>query len=368
MGQKEIRQPAGDPWGVRRITSTAKPEPVPATASRTVVLALNSATRAPQFEALAEHLPIEVRHREFSFPWEEIAARRSGRLSAGGVAPVDLQGACADVEVIFGFFLPRELTRFAPRLRWVETPAAGSDHLRGTGVLDSGIAVTTVGSALAPMVAEHAFALLLALCRNLPDAVEAQARAEWRKGVVRELFGQCMAIVGLGRIGLAVARAAKAFGMRVVGTRRHQGMPPEHVDRVYHHGELVPMLAEADVVVLALPTTQETLGLIGDAELGAMKPGAYLINVARGAVIDEAALVRALGMGRLGGAGLDVFIEEPLPPGSPLWRLPNVLITPHSAVDTASRLDRAVAHFGENLARYFAGEPLRDQVDWQRGY
>jgi phosphoglycerate dehydrogenase-like enzyme len=337
-------------------------------ARRTVVLALNSTAEAAQFEALAQRLPVDVRHRDFRFPWEEIAARRSGVSSTGGVAPVELQSACADAEVIFGFYLPRDLTQFAPRLRWVETPAAGSDHLRSTGVIESGITVTTAGSALAPMVAEHAFALLLGLCRNLPEAVQAQSRAEWRKTVVRELFGQCIAVVGLGRIGLAVARVAKAFGMRVIGIRRHAGPPPEHVDRMFQRGELIQMLAEADVVVLALPATSETVGLIGDAELAAMKPGAYLINVARGVVVDEAALVRAIRLGRLAGVGLDVFTEEPLPPDSHLWHQPNVLITPHTAVDTASRLERTVTHFGENLARYCSGEPLRDQVDWQRGY
>ena len=293
-------------------------------------------------------------------PWEEIAARRAGVLE-GTSAPPQLEAELRDAEVIFGFALPMHLADLAPALRWVETPAAGFDQLNGTGILERDVAVTTVGSVFAPWVAEHVFALLFALRRRLDEFRVQQQRHDWQLLEVHELADATMAVIGLGRIGQAVARAAQAFGMRVVGMRR-SGTKPEHVDRLYPREALHAMLGEADVVVLAVAGTAETANLIGAAELATMRPTACLINVARGIVLDEAALAEALADGRPAGAALDVFVREPLPADSPLWGLPNVVITPHAAVNVPAKLRRSVEHFAANLTRFCAGEPLEGEV------
>ena len=333
--------------------------------ARRVVLVFNLAAHAPLLTERAHDLPVDVRHIAFDLPWEEIAARRAGPVDGGTDAPPAVGAALRDAEVVLGFALPARAAQLAPALRWVETPATGFDQLNGTGVLERrAIAVTTVGPLFAPWVTEHAFALLFGLARRLEMFSTAQRRGEWiGRGVeVRELRDATMAVVGLGNIGQAIARAAKAFGMRVIGTRRRVDDVPPAVDRVYSRAALHAMLGEADVVVLAVAGTPDTVGLIGAAELAAMRPEALLINVSRGMVVDEAALAEALAGGRIAGAGLDVFVREPPPADSPLWTLPNVLLTPHIAVNVPSKLRRCVEHFADNLHRYCAGDPLADRV------
>ncbi len=335
------------------------------TASRhVVVVVFNAADHAGRLEELTRELPVRIRHVTFQLPWDEIAARRAGIAEGSAAVPMEVKSALPDAEVILGFGLPLRLTTLAPRLRWVETPATGFDQLTGTGVLESDIAVTTVGGLFAPWVAEHVFALLFAMWRRLGDYRDAQGRREWmgrEKGGVRALRDATMAIVGLGNIGQAVARIARTFGMRVFGTRRGT-QRPEHVDRLFPRQQLHAMLADADVVVLAVAGTPETVNLIGAAELAAMQAHACLINVSRGIVLDEAALAQALHQGRLAGAALDVFVREPLPADSPLWGAPNLVITPHIAVDVPAKLRRCVEHFAENLQRYCAGQALCDRV------
>jgi len=329
------------------------------------VVAFDVGAHAARLAELTRDLPVEIRHVAFALPWEEIAARRAGRFATGTEATPEAAAALRDADAVLGFGLPLRTAALAPALRWVETPATGFDQLNGTGVLERrDIAVTTIGGLFAPWVAEHVFALLLGLWRQIDRFAAAQARREWTgRGVeVRELRGATMAIVGLGNIGQAVARAASAFGMRVIGTRQRVGDVPPGVERVYPRAELHAMLGEADVVVLAVAGTPETVRMIGAAELAAMRRDAVLINVARGIVVDEAALAEALAAGHIGGAGLDVFVQEPLPADSPLWTLPNVLITPHIAVNVPSKLRRCVEHFAENLRRFCAGEPLRDPI------
>jgi phosphoglycerate dehydrogenase-like enzyme len=330
------------------------------------VVVFNAAPHAARLAELTHELPIEIHHAAFDVPWEEIAARRAGRIARGSEATPQIAAALRDAEVVFGFALPFGLAALVPPLRWVETPATGFDQLNGTGVLERAeVAVTTVGGLFAPWVAEHVFALLLGLWRQFDRFADAQRRREWvGRGVeLRELRDATMAIVGLGNIGQAVARAAAAFGMRVIATRRVTTAPaPPGVERVYPRAALHAMLAEADVVVLAVAGTAETAGMIGAAELAAMRRDAVLINVARGIVVDEAALADALREGRIAGAGLDAFIEEPLPRESPLWRLPNVLITPHIAVNVPSKLRRCVEHFADNLQRYCRNDKLADRV------
>jgi phosphoglycerate dehydrogenase-like enzyme len=330
------------------------------------VVALNLREHAERLAQLARGLPFAIRHVTFNMPWEEIAARRAGRIDGGSTATPEVAAALREAEVILGFGLPLDSAHLAAGLRWVETPATGFDQLNGTGVLERrDVAVTTVGGLFAPWVAEHAFALLFGLSRLLARFADAQRQAQWvGRGVeVRGLHGTTMAIVGLGNIGRAVARVAKAFGMRVVGTRRLADQVPPEVDRVYPRAALHAMLAEADVVVLAVAGTPDTVRMIGAPELAAMRPDALLINVARGIVVDEAALAEALARRQIAGAGLDVFVEEPLPANSPLWTLPNVVITPHIAVNVSAKLQRCVEHFADNLRRYAAGEELLDRVE-----
>jgi phosphoglycerate dehydrogenase-like enzyme len=181
------------------------------------------------------------------------------------------------------------------------------------------------------------------------------------------LTGKTVAVIGLGRIGVGVAHRAKAMGMRVVGARR-SGAPVPGVDAVYPPGDLHRPLGEADYVVLAVPLTPATTGLMDAKAFDAMRPSAYLVNVSRGRVVDETALVEALRSGRIAGAALDVFAQEPLPPESPLWRLDNVIITPHVGGDMKDFSARSTRLFCENLGRYLRGEPMLNVVDLARGY
>lgn len=329
------------------------------------VVALNVAAHAASLAALTRQLDVTLVHHALPVPWEEIAARRAGRVAGGTHAPPELAAALAEAEALFAFAPPRDTAALAPRLRWVETPATGYDQLNGTGLLERPTTmVTTVGGLFAPWVAEHVFTLLLALWRQLAVFQEAQQRAAWAgRGVeLRALQGATMAIVGLGNIGRATARAAHAFGMRVIGTRRNHAEAVPHVERVYPRRALPEMLGEADVVVLAVSGGPDTERLIGAAELAAMRRDATLINVARGLVVDEHALAAALRDGTIAAAGLDVFVEEPPPPDHPLWSAPNALITPHIAVNVGDKMARCVEHFAANLRRFVRGEALADRV------
>lgn len=273
----------------------------------------------------------------------------------------------------------------APRLRWVQLHSAGADHALGHPALD-GVILTTTSGIHAVNIGEYVLALMLAWAHRLPALIDHQRRAEWPQGrwdlfVPQELRGTSVGIVGYGSIGRQVGRLAHAFGMRVLAVQRGAdrtdrgyvvpgvgdpaGIIPE---RFYRPAELREMLAECDYVVLAVPLTAATRHLIGADELRAMKPTAFLINVARGDVVDQAGLIRALQEGWIGGAGLDVFAQEPLPADSSLWRMENVILTPHIAGFTPHYDDRAADLFAENLRRYLAGEPLLNRADVQRGY
>jgi phosphoglycerate dehydrogenase-like enzyme len=205
----------------------------------------------------------------------------------------------------------------------------------------------------------------------MPRVVADQRAHRWERFAGEHIRGRTLGVVGLGRVGREVARLARAAGMRVVAIRRSTGgagTVAEGVDALYGSAQLPLLLAESDYVALTVPLTTETAGLIGEAELLAMKPGAVLVNVSRGAVVDESALIRVLQAGHLRGAALDVFAVEPLPPESPLWDLPNVLVTPHSMSTAVGENALVVDLFCDNLRRYLAGEPLRNVFDRARGY
>lgn len=286
------------------------------------------------------------------------------------------------VEVLYtSWFAPTP--QMAPDLRWVQGQFAGVDHFLDNPVLQQAVLTTTSGIH-APNIGEYVLMMMLAFGHRLPRLLQYQQKSEWPQDryplfAPVELCDCTVGIVGYGSIGRQVARLARAFGMRVLATKRNiaSADPGWHLpglsvaeqpDRLYPPAELKAMLAESDYVVLLAPLTPETKKMIGAAELAAMKPGAVLINVARGGLVDEPALIEALRAGTLGGAALDVFTREPLPADNPLWTLPNVILTPHVGGITPHYDERAMGLFAENLRRYVAGEPLLNVVDLKKGY
>lgn len=247
------------------------------------------------------------------------------------------------------------------KLKWFHTFSAGVDAPVFQALLDWGTLLTNSSGASAPSIAQYVLAMMLHVTKRVGEWREQQARREWRQLGTGELTGQTVGIVGTGAIGGEVARLAHAFGMRVLGVRR-SGKPTRYVHEMFTVRRLLPMLKQCDFVVLACPLTQETEGLIGEDELRAMKPTATLINIARGRVIDEAALIQALREGWIGGACLDVFSVEPLPETSPLWDLPNAVVTPHNSGFSPLNMERSMAIFLDNLDRFVRGKKLRNLV------
>ena len=283
-----------------------------------------------------------------------------------------LHAALAEAEVLFGLSLvPDDLPSLAPHLRWIQLTTAGADRFLNSAVLKSGVTITTASGIHAAPVGEYVLGMMVMLAKGWPGLFRAQGRREWARITPQELEGKTVAIVGMGNVGQEVARLAKALNMRVLGVRR-SGASLESgdyvADEIVGPLELLPVLSRSDFVVICLPLTEETHHLVGELALRAMKPTAYLINVSRGAVVDEAALLRALTEGWIAGAGLDVFETEPLPEKSWLWQLNNVIISPHLAGETPSYNERAVDLFCENLRRYLDGEPLHNVVDPSLGY
>jgi phosphoglycerate dehydrogenase-like enzyme len=274
----------------------------------------------------------------------------------------------ADVLVVSGLW-QNSLLKSAPKLSLVQSFSAGTDQYDKALFKRRGVRLANAQGANERAVAEHAIALVLALTRQLHVARDNQRARHWR-GMIgdrdlreQELGGKVLVIVGLGRIGTRLAALARAFDMRVIGVRRTARPEPDAADEVVGQTDLMKALARADVVALTCPLTPETEGLIGAAALAALKPGALLINVARGKVVDEAALLKALADGRVRAAGLDCFHEEPLMPESVLWALPNVLITPHTAGETTRYEENVVDILVDNIERLWRGETvLRNQV------
>lgn len=274
----------------------------------------------------------------------------------------------SSAEILVGWNVPREAIQRASHLRWIHSTAAGVDQLLYPEVMDREIIVTT-SSGIHQSLVEHVFAMILALSRRLHVAIRSQLHHRWDRprAIGDEVSGKILGILGLGRIGVEIATKAQAFGMRVIGTKRTP-IPLGGVERVLPPEDLPEVLRDADVLVIVLPLTPQTTGLIDETKLQMMKPTALLINVGRGRIVKETALVRALREGWIAGAGLDVFEREPLPVDSPLYDLENVIITPHVSGTSPRYLDRAVPLFCDDLRRYLRGEPLLNKVDKERGY
>ena len=291
-----------------------------------------------------------------------------------------------EAEILYSFHLPQDALEIAPQMRWLQLHSAGINHILDHPIMYGEVAITTVSGIHATPIAEYVFASLLAHRWLVPTWTECQREARWPSGrwslyARPELRDSTLGIVGYGSIGREVGRLGRAFGMRVLALRRSsgrakEGYATEHTgdgdgsipERFFAPDELHEMLSECDYVVVALPLTPDTKHLIGEAELRAMKSSAYLVNIARGPIVDEQALIRALGEGGIAGAGLDVFEREPLPDDSPLWSMDNVLISPHVAGFTPRYDERAAALFAENLERYLSSQPLLNLVDKTRGY
>lgn len=285
--------------------------------------------------------------------------------------PHQLEGIIEDVEVMAGWLSPA-LAVQAPNLRWFQQWWAGADWLFAhPEAVERDFILTNASGVHAICISEHIFALLLSFARRLPVAYQAQHELAWRlvdNPETFELAGKTLLLIGLGAIGSRTAPLAQAFGLRVLGVRRNPLVDVWGVDKMVGPDQLSEVLPEADFVVVAAPHTPETQHMLGKRELEQMKPGAYLINISRGSIVDGAALIEALQSGKLAGAGLDVFEQEPLPPDSPFWSMPNVLITAHYAGSTPRYHERAMAIFLDNLRRYVAGESLRNVIDKRLGY
>ena len=282
-----------------------------------------------------------------------------------------------DADVAFTPFVDRDVFASATRLRWVQSPAVGVGSLMFSELLASPVVLTSARGIRARSIAEHVLGVTIALARLFPATLRAQAAHRWAQEELetqaRTLQGARLGLVGLGAIGLEVVKIAAPFGFRISAIRRRPPSPtgagaPPGVEAVWPPDRLPDLLAQSDVVVVAAPHTPETKRLIGRAQIAQMKRGALLINVARGKLVDDEALVEALRDGRLGGAALDVFSQEPLDPASPYWDLPNVIVTPHTSGAMTDYWTPLVALFSDNLRRFEKGQPLRNVVDKVAGY
>ena len=254
------------------------------------------------------------------------------------------------------------------RLRWIQSSAAGLDHCLVPSVVASEITITSASGVLADQVAEHALALVCGLTRSLPVFFRAQQAREFIRRPTRDLHHSTVGIVGLGGVGRRIAEVISPFKTRILATDMFPVDKPAHVEALWPAERLHDLLSEVDILILSAPLTPRTRGMIDAAALAKMKSGSILINVARGPLVVESALVAALASGHLAAAGLDVTEKEPLPATSRLWELPNVILTPHVGGQSRLRIDQMTGFFCDNLARYLAGRPLRNLVDKQLGF
>jgi phosphoglycerate dehydrogenase-like enzyme len=275
------------------------------------------------------------------------------------------------IEIAAGHFPIQWIVR-APKLRWFQQWGAGTDWLlHHPEIAQKDFILTNASGVHAVPISEHILAFLLAFARHLPQAIRAQDERRWDRGNdthAFELCGKTMLLVGVGAIGRRTAQIAAALGMRVLGVRRDASKNVPGIDQMLGPDDLETALPEADFVVLTMPLTEETRDMFNERLFEKMKSTAYLINIGRGGTVDESALVRALLSGQIAGAGLDVFATEPLPPESPLWGLPNVIVTGHYSGDTPHYDERALEIFVDNLERYSQDQPMRNVVDKQLGY
>lgn len=276
----------------------------------------------------------------------------------------------ADAEIVIGWCngdVNEALIDHGKELKWMHILSAGIELLPFEKAKERGILVSNSRGIHGIPIGEHVFAMILSMTRNLGVLRDYQRAKKWDKVPAQEIYGKTMAVIGLGSIGLQIATLAKAFGMKVIGTKRTAEEIPG-VDMVYKSKDMKEALAEADFVVVAVPHTKDTEMLFGKEEFEAMKESAFFVNIARGKVADENALIEALKEGKIAGACLDVFETEPLGQESPLWKMENVLITPHQAALSPMYMERALGIFLSNIEKYKSGEKLNNAIDLDRKY
>jgi len=307
---------------------------------------------------------------------QEIAIIQDIALEANIVLAASEEDLLREIEyaeVILGPKLAPAQLAHAKQVKWIQVAGVGIDRMISPELVASDIVLTNSKGKTSVNIAEHAFALLLALSRKIPYALRWQQKNGHREGEkpkpqILELAGETLGLIGLGNVGREIAKRAHGFSMNVLAVDSSQGDKPDTVTRVLGSDGLHAMLAQCDFVIVCCPLTPETNRLLGFAEFQLMKKSAFLINVARGKIVDQTALTEALQNGAIAGAGLDVTFPEPLPPDHPLWAMDNVILTPHWAGTSPKSWDRVFPLFCENLRRYLAGEPLLNVVDKARGY
>ena len=308
--------------------------------------------------------------------WSHGADVPALRAAYPGIEIVEVERASlvdviGDADVVYGGGLTGAELRAAHRLKWIHSPGAGVEWVHACdGLADSGVTVTNTRGAHAQTIAEHTFAMLLYFTRGLGRLIDAQREHRWAGNYLDNvgISGMTFGVIGLGRIGTEIAKRAHAFDMRVIALDANDVPRPSFVDRVLRVDGLPTLVAESDVIVVAIPITPETRGFFHAGHINAMRPRSYLMVLSRGGIVDEAAVASALHSGHLAGAGLDVFGNEPLEEGSPLWGAPNVLLTPHVSGTSHQTTSLNWGMFVENVGRFEKGEALQNVIDVRRGY
>jgi phosphoglycerate dehydrogenase-like enzyme len=320
----------------------------------------------------------QLKEVRWAIPPQDLAAIRAELPQVDIVSiddEADVPAAIADADAFVGWTFPATCFAAAKRLRWIHSASAGIEANLFPEMVASDVMLTNAAGLHSVSIPEHVLGLMLALARNFHESLRLQQRASWERyavilyaGGIKELSGSNLAILGAGAIGAALARLGSALDMHVRVLRRRPDKPVPGAEAVVGSDAKLELLRWADFVVLATPLTKETECMIDREALAAMRSSSYLINIARGEVVDDDALVEALQRGAIAGAGLDTFREEPLPPSSPYWALPNAIVTPHISGYTPRYFERTLELFRENLRRFVSGERLRNVVDKRLGY
>jgi phosphoglycerate dehydrogenase-like enzyme len=299
----------------------------------------------------------------------DASALAAGQLRGDAEAKAKMDALLAETEILVGFVPPQDLLKRAPKLKWVQLMSAGADGVTRSEIWQSNITITGVSGIHATPISEYVLGTMLLFAKESAFALQMKQKRQMQRYTPRLLRGQTIGIIALGHIGREVARLAKAFGMKVLAVDEMRGIrPARNVDKMLPVSQLHKMLAESDYVVSCVPLTPKTSKMIGEKELRAMKNTAYLINISRGGIVDEDALVRALEEKRIAGAGLDVTAVEPLPASSRLWDFDNVIVTPHISGAQEEYMVLGTRLFCENLKRYLKGKKLMNIISRKRGY
>jgi phosphoglycerate dehydrogenase-like enzyme len=282
----------------------------------------------------------------------------------------ELDALLSEAEVLFGFVPPENIIKRAPRLKWMQVTSAGVDRHQGTEIWNSDVILTGVSGIHATPIGEFVMGLMLMFAKNTPLSFKMMQTRQWQRYISGTLRGKTVGIIGLGHIGEEVARLSKAFGMKVIATRRSPktASKTKNVDLLLPSIRMKELLGQSDYVVLTLPLTPETKHIIGEAELKAMKPTAYIMNIGRGPLIEQEALIKALDEKHIAGAGLDVTVPEPLPKESRLWDFDNVILSPHISGGMEDYMLQATELFCDNLKRYITRKKLLNVIDKKKGY